>query len=421
MIKYKPSVFGVGRTNVSCVLMIIGVISLYWSVPMFFIAGSFLRLGSLVFGFCSIALASLIRSRFDLSRYVRVFCITGLYFLFLGLQSKIQEHNIWDDPLQIIFCLICLFLFWFGFILGRSKETRVSVGNEWILVVFGVCGILALLGFLRFVKEISFYGTQRQYGDTSLNPVGVAYSMTCLVLAYLVLSVCAPKLWRKMLFFAVVALAFIAVLSSASRGALFASLGAVIYFVLLNRRTVQWSIGLWLNTIGGIFFMLLIIWIIYHENYAVSERLELLIKRVNGMFKALSGNMNDPSMSIREITWNYYIKNIETWIVFGEKEYSTYPHNQFFEILVRFGLFGIPLLLMSLFIIMRVLSYLFQSRQKYDLEFSFVSILFVFSYLQSMTSLSLQMNRVMWLGFGYFMGIFFNRNCVNHREFSPFT
>ena len=421
MIKYKPSVFGAGTTNVSCVLLIIGTISLHWSVPMFFIAGSFSRLGSLVFGFCSIALAALIRSSTSLFEYVGVFSVTGSYFLFLGLQSKIQEHHIWYDQLQIIFCLICLFLFWFGFVLGSSKVRTVNVGSEWILVIFGLLGILALIGFLRFVKDISFYGTQRDYGDTSLNPVGVAYSMICLALAYLVLGVCAPKLWRKMLFFAVVALAFIAAVSSASRGALFAGLGAVIYFVLLNRRTVQWSVRSWLTTVGGILFMLPIIWIMYHKNYAISERSALLIKRVSSMFRAFSGNSNDPSMSIREITWDYYIKNIETWIVFGEKGYSAYPHNQFFEILVRFGLFGIPLLLMSVFTIGRVLSYLLFSRQKYDLEFSFVSILFVFSYLQSMTSLSLQINRVMWLGFGYFLGIIFNRNCVPRGKSSPFT
>ncbi|MGK0489303.1 MAG: O-antigen ligase [Candidatus Endobugula sp.] len=411
----KSSIFGTGETNVSSVLLTIGVISLCWSVPMFFIAGGVSRIGSLVFGFFSIGLAALIRSGLSLDRYLVLFFTTGSYFLLLALQSKIQEHQIWHDSRQIIFSLVCLFLFWFGFILGKSKVKTVNVEREWILVFFGMLGMLAVMGFLRFVKKISFYGVERGFGDNSLNPVGVAYYMMCLTLTYLAIGVYTPTLWRKILFFAVSGLALLAALSSASRGALLAGILALIYFSVLNRRRVKWSVKSLLTTVVGILTMLIIGWVSYYENYAISERIELLIERINHMFMAFTGEASDASMSARELIWNYYIQNIEAWIFFGERGYSDYPHNQFLEILVRFGLLGVPLLLMSVFVFIWVLHHLLKSKRQYDLEFSLISILFIFSYLQSMTSLSLQINRVMWLGFGYFLGVFFNKI---HRNLS---
>ena len=73
------------------------------------------------------------------------------------------------------------------------------------------------------------------------------------------------------------------------------------------------------------------------------------------------------------------------------------PHNQWLEIFVRFGLLGLPLFFISIFLFIRLgMDTLFQ-RIRPDIEYSIVTVLFVFGYLQSMTSLTL-LNRVLWLG-----------------------
>ena len=163
------------------------------------------------------------------------------------------------------------------------------------------------------------------------------------------------------------------------------------------------------TTTVGILCVFPVAWVLYQNNYAVSERLSVLVERFSSMFRAFSGSSSDASITDREVIWTYYAQNIETWIIWGEQGYVGYPHNQFLEILVRFGLLGIALLIVSVLTFLFGLLFLFSSKRKYDLEISLISTVFVFSYLQSMTSLSLQMNRAMWLGLGYLLGIFFNQ------------
>ena len=50
-----------------------------------------------------------------------------------------------------------------------------------------------------------------------------------------------------------------------------------------------------------------------------------------------------------------------------------------------------------------------------DVEFSLIATLFVYSYLQSITSLSLHVNRALWLGFGYLLGYFIERSRRRRR------
>ena len=81
-------------------------------------------------------------------------------------------------------------------------------------------------------------------------------------------------------------------------------------------------------------------------------------------------------------------------------------NNQYLEILVRFGLLGIPLLVFSLFVIGQFInSFLLKKKQK-DFELALISAIFLFAYLSSLSSLNLEMNRAMWLGLGYFFGYF---------------
>ena len=130
------------------------------------------------------------------------------------------------------------------------------------------------------------------------------------------------------------------------------------------------------------------------------------------MFLSLFGGGQAPidvSTSSRQIYWQHYLSTIEDWILFGERGYTGYPHNQWLEILVRFGFLGVPLLFFSIFLFVILgINTLFK-RITPDLEYTVITVLFVFGYLQSMTSLSLHQNRVLWLGFGYIFGLFISQ------------
>ena len=81
-----------------------------------------------------------------------------------------------------------------------------------------------------------------------------------------------------------------------------------------------------------------------------------------------------------------------------------YPHNQWLEILVRYGLLGVPLLLFSIFVFSKTMVRGLFGRYHLSPEWYFMALIFIFAYLQSLTSLRLDVNRVLWLGLGYMCG-----------------
>ncbi|RIW11797.1 hypothetical protein D0X99_20200 [Algoriphagus lacus] len=74
------------------------------------------------------------------------------------------------------------------------------------------------------------------------------------------------------------------------------------------------------------------------------------------------------------------------------------------EILMRWGILGWTFVVFSLLCFFRAFKiFKVVSVDPNLLEFLLIC-LFLFSYLQSLTSLSLEMNRFLWLGFGYLFG-----------------
>lgn len=393
--------------QLSGLFVVLGLILLHWSQSMYFAAGNQARLLSLALGFGLIVTAALTRARWQVFRHVPMVAISGCYFLALAFLTKVQEHAIWYDSTQQIFTLVCLVLFWSGYILAQEKRHDFVSANQWVLVVVAIIGIIALLAFMRYVKAISFYGTERAFGETELNPVGVAFANSCLGLVFFALGVLSKSVWRKSLFLFAAALAFFVVLSSASRGAVLWSSGAIVFFFILNRHRKYLSLkGALVLAIGLIVITPLIV-TFYQTNYGVAERIDVLFDRFEQMYYSLIGRGQDASITTRQFMWDSYLSNMGQWLLLGEKGYTGYPHNQWIEIGARFGLLGLPMLIGSIAIFSGLGVASFRGKIKHpDLEFSIIAILFVFGYLQSMTSLSLQVNRVLWLGFGYLLGAY---------------
>lgn len=377
---------------------------------MFFIGGQFARLGSLVLGFSCVMLATYLRARSRIFQHWVLLAISGGYFVSLLLLTKLQQHAIWEQPMQLVFCLICLALFWAGYLLAYERRDSDLNSDRWSFAAVAFIGILALLSFLRFVNAISFHGTTRGYGETTLNPVGVAYANTCFLVIFVVLSHYAKYLWTKSLFILAASVAFFVVASSASRGAIIWGAGALLFFYLFNRSKKRASIWQYFYFSVVIMLTIPIILIIYRTNFAIAESFDVLLKRFESLYYSWTGQSEDLSASAREYYWEHYISIFNEWALLGQKYYEGYPHNQWLEIGARFGLWGIPMLITSLasIVIMAVMT--LRKRAFISLECSVVVTLFLFGYLQSMSSLSLEMNRVLWLGMGYVLGCWLSRH-----------
>jgi O-antigen ligase len=378
---------------------------------MYFVGGQWARLGSLGIGFGMILVAALMRARGQIVKHLPFVLLTGGYFILLAMMTKLQDQAIWYNQQQQIFTLVCLFLFWSGYILAREKRHDFVSSNHISLIGAGLLALLCLLRFLQFVKAISFEGSERGFGETTLNAVGVAFANSCLGFVFLVLAILNKNLLRRALFLLVASAAFFVVLSSASRGAIIWGSGAMIFFFMLNRHKKYFTARGLLAAVLSTVLLLPVLAAFYNANYAIAERFDILIDRFTQMFDLfLKYDGQDDSVSERQYRWSSYLSTIDQWIIFGEKRQYGYPHNQWLEIFVKFGLLGLPMFFMSIILFLKISWGVVRENLHPDVEFSIIATLFIFGYLSSMTSLSLQVNRVLWLGFGYLLGYYLERS-----------
>jgi hypothetical protein len=257
----------------SGLFVIVGLVMLHWSQAMYFVGGQPARMGSLVIGFGLIVGAAFLRARGQIVKHLPFVVLTGSYFILLAMLTRFQDHAIWYDQQNQIFTLVCLLLFWSGYILAREKRHDFVSANQWSLIGVGVLALLCLMRFLEYVKLISFEGSARGYGDTTLNPVGVAFANTCLGLVFLMLAILNKNLLRKALYLLVASAAVFVVLSSASRGAIiWGSLAMVFFFVLNRHRGYLTGRGLLVALISMALILPALV-VLYQANYAIAERL----------------------------------------------------------------------------------------------------------------------------------------------------
>ena len=118
------------------------------------------------------------------------------------------------------------------------------------------------------------------------------------------------------------------------------------------------------------------------------DKFDALYKRFENLYLMAIGQSDDRSTQNRFDLYLHFLNRPQDWILIGEKNLSYYPHNQFLEIFVRFGLFGIPLFIVSVYGAFKFHICNFK-RKILSEEFVFMSMLFAFSYLQSQSSLGL--------------------------------
>jgi O-antigen ligase len=404
----------------SWLFLVYGLICLHWSQSVYFVLGNTARMGSLAIGLLFVCGAACIRGKRTIAECFPVLALSAVYFALIQFLTLIQEHACWRNTQQLIFIATTMVMFWTGYVIARGKKRIWITANHLSFAICAGCAVLFLLGFLSFVQSISFHGSERGYGLTTLNPVGVAYANTVLMLVFMILGFLCKNIWYKFVLLIASAFALLVVLSSASRGAIIWGMAAIVFWVFLCRIHKLLSLKSLIILAVTVIVILPTVIYFYHTNYAIGERIDILLERFESMFYELIGDSSDSDLAIssRRETWNYYFANFTGWILLGEKYYSGYyPHNQWLEILVRYGILGVPLLLLSLYLFVRLGWDTFVRRSHPDIEFTLISVIFVYSYLQSMSSLSLDVNRTLWFGFGYLLGYFYEKGIRGSANF----
>lgn len=131
-----------------------------------------------------------------------------------------------------------------------------------------------------------------------------------------------------------------------------------------------------------------------------SSRIDFLVSRYTSIFVE-----EDASTSDRLEIWKHNLKNYPNWWIMGTQGYQIgqYPHNSLLEFATRFGVLGVVIWLYMAYQILRFL--MRKARGNADLQFCDLAFagLVIFAFGLSQTSMSLEMNRMLWLSFGYVM------------------
>jgi hypothetical protein len=391
------------RWSPSSELVIGGLIALHLAQATYFLLGNNARLGMLGVGFLAIVAGSLLRAGRLLVERGPFLLLALLPMALLAAQTHFLKHR-FESELGWVFLGIAASLFLCGIALGYSESRAPHRPALYLTTVATGFGIVAMLLFLRFIETISLLTVARTFADTELNPIAVGYAHMVLCMVFLLLALLARGWILRTVALAAAVTAFGLVVSSASRAILvWGALASIIMILAVLRRsdTIHKRRLLMVAVIGCVAVLVAGgLWL----GASIGERAQILMSRWEELLAGVRGEKVDNSLMAREQMWRFYLENPQAWWPFGERFYQGYPHNQWIEWIARFGVIGIPFAMLSMVAIFYAWRVLW-SRRNLSTEALVVLGGFLVGYFQSITSLSLEMNRVMWLGYGYLLGI----------------
>jgi hypothetical protein len=190
------------------------------------------------------------------------------------------------------------------------------------------------------------------------------------------------------------------------------SRGALIYIVLIlildnlkKFNTLAKGLKYTFKFLIVFFFLAILIAKSIEMNPAIGEKLQGTQGRFELFLDVAEDIEADPSTYQRTLFLDKFINEIDSIILFGQEEYQPYPHNQFAEILMRWGFFlGLPLILISLTSLIKSVRISIKTIS-FNPMIHLMALLFLFSFLQSMSSMSLEMNRLLWLTMGFLIAL----------------
>jgi len=318
-----------------------------------------------------------------------------VFFMILLFISYELGHQHLLEPMKVFFGIVCLILFLWGAFFKKTPD-NFELNLDFRIIL--LCSLFIIFSSYKFYYFQLYEGSDsgRNVGE-DLNAVGVAYTHGQLFLIFAFLLKKLNNVKVKI----VVVIALFSVLATMM---FTESRGALLYLVVTLLMFYGSFFKKILNPKRVIFVMIILLgsFFIFRNNPVIKAKTERINIRFTSMINYLDqSNSYDGSLEEREQMQKVFFERYNE-MYFGYSEYGFYPHNQFIEIFMRWGLLGLPLIVISLYCIAKSILFVFTTKRTNELAFFVISIFF-FSYLQSMSSLSLEMNRFMWLGFGYIL------------------
>ena len=356
--------------------------------------------------------------------------IIGILFLFLNLVNKLNEYvlkriteviilyffillfayfttqNVFNFE-QIYLGTVSLLFFITGISLKSFNYNNIEINFNIIFLVL----IIFIVGNLKFIFVFNYFDSisrhlnvSREIGDDYLNSIGIAYSKGVTILFVYFLFNITENRFLKILALITIFLSFIVIISTLTRG-VFIYLILILFFLILKQKRLFIYILIFIL----LFYFSFLAFNLQYK-FPIFERITFLFNRYSSLYGNFGNRSRDLSAIDREINYNYFINNYHN-LFFGKLNYKPYPHNIFLEIYFRLGIFGLPLIYHIIKTFFRTIILFFTNKNK-KLNFLFI-LFFIFSFLQSLTSMSLEMNKFFWLSYGYLSS---SLNNINKNE-----
>ena len=329
----------------------------------------------------------------------------GLYAAVLLGSSYFNGHSLVFVDRGSVVGFVYLFLLFLGcMICARLRQYPRAPERDWLMAAVGGLFLLLSMNFYKFVSGSlsSFEGREMIY--EGMNAIGMGYLAGVMGVVYVALSI-KLKHWLPRLLFGLCALVMLLTLVSvAARGAFLYFSITVLVLCLLTFRVSLASI--WklepIAAVAGVGGAVLA----FMKPEFISTRWNYLVERFMPMLDFIYGYRDagvEGATSGRLDMYLHYLDQYPDWWLKGLSGYSgPYPHNLFIEVGVRFGLLGIPILVV-LFLVVKKVIMMASYRERIDpIDLAVIGV-FVFVFQQSMTSMSLEMFRALWASMGYLL------------------
>ncbi|WP_165732994.1 O-antigen ligase [Polaribacter sp. 20A6] len=246
--------------------------------------------------------------------------------------------------------------------------------------------------------------------DDGINAVGLAYVNANLffILFFIINQKYVKKVVKYILFLAILA-CLIIVVSSGSRGALIFTAFIVTLKYFSEIKSVLSVFSLFSKSI--LILIVVVSFYFFVSDYfpVLEQKVNATSKRFESMFAVVQTGSGDESVLEREKMYDSFYDNLDDFIILGKSEYKPYPHNIFMEVITRWGaILGIPFIFFLIKGLFESFKMLFDKKKNHPFYSLFIYCLF-YCFLQSLSSLSLEMNRILWLSLGGIYGILLNK------------
>ncbi len=407
------------KARISVNFLFVGFILLSLSQFVQPLYGNMVKYGFMFLGVSAIFSSAIIRiSRLKITaRTLDHYLLFGLVFFGIILLSILNNHTVVQSSVKLGLHIVTFIIFICGFTIGLEKKYNNTDDSFTTNRFFILVSFVTLFINYSFIKNISLISIANQIGHRGLgieelNSNGVAYNALIILFIYFVFFRVSNSKILKSLYLLVLLSACGIIIISVSRGImLWGTIGIIcLLFVQRNRRKK--------HRVFNILLLLIFIFLIQNKlnDELLLQRIEHTTKRFTLLIEQIgegsdAGPRKFSTVDDRIQQYRYELESWDRWILWGKYEYNKYPHNQFLEILVRFGVLGLPLLFFSISTFVYSIFTLFRKNIKkyWDIETYYITGIFISSYLISMSSLSLEMNKGLWLGFGFFFALSLRR------------